>query len=172
MVPHLVPTKYFSGSFSKTQQLWNTSQKECYAVYWSIQKFSFYLAGTKCTLYCDNKALAPFLTTGLSSPVLDHWALELQQFDIQFQHISGKKNVVADSISRLRTLGLYQDSGNDNLATTDDDVVENIVEEVHAIKWVPNSASYNMEKLNLDVLRTVARCILHQKDESPESKTG
>ena len=31
-VPNLVPIAYFSGSFSKTQQLWNTSQKECYTV--------------------------------------------------------------------------------------------------------------------------------------------
>ena len=89
----------------------------------------------------------------MSSPVLDHWALELQQFGIKFQHISDKKNVVADAISRLRTLGLYQENGNDDLATTDNDVVENIIEEFHAIEWVPKLASYNMEKLNLDVLR-------------------
>ena len=88
----------------------------------------------------------------MSSPVLDHWALELQQFNIQFEHISGKKNVVADAISQLRTLDLYQDYGNDDIATTDDDVVENIMEEVHGIKLVPNSAGYNMEKLNLDIL--------------------
>ena len=29
----LIPIAYFSGSFSRTQQLWNTTQKECYAVY-------------------------------------------------------------------------------------------------------------------------------------------
>ena len=61
--------------------------------------------------------------------------------------------MVADAISRLRTLGLYQDNGNDNLAKTDDDVVDNVMEEVHAIEWIPNSATYKMEKLNLDVLR-------------------
>ena len=88
----------------------------------------------------------------MSSPVLDHWALELQQFDIQFKHISGKRNVVADTISQLRTLGLYQDNGNDDITTREDDVVENIMEEVHIIKLVPNSPSYNMGKLNLDVL--------------------
>ena len=60
----------------------------------------------------------------MSSPVPDHWALELQQFDIKFKHISGKKNVVADAISRLRTLGLYQDNGNNDVATTDDDMVK------------------------------------------------
>ena len=77
VVPNLVPIAYFSGSFSKTQQLWNTTQKECYAVYMLIQNVSFYLAGTKCTLYSDHKSLAPFFTTGMSSPVLDHWALKL-----------------------------------------------------------------------------------------------
>ena len=60
---------------------------------------------------------------------------------------------MADAISRLRTLDLYQDNGNDNIATMDDDMVENIVEEVHVIEWVPNSTGYNMEKCNLDVLR-------------------
>ena len=110
----------------------NTTQKECYTVHRSIQKFSFDLEGSKFTLYCDHKPLAPFFTTGMSSPVLNYCSLELQQFDIQFQHISGKKNVVADVIYRLRTLDLYQDNGNDDLATVVIDVVEN-VEEVHAI---------------------------------------
>ena len=152
MVPNLDSIAYFSGSFSKTQ-LWNTTHKECYTVYRLIQKFSFYLAGIKCTLYCDHKSLAPFFTTGMSSLVLDHWALKLQQFNIQLKHILGKKNMVADMISRLSILGLYQDNGNNYLAKTDDNVVDNIMEEVHAIEWVPNLAIYKMEKLNLDVLR-------------------
>ena len=29
----LIPIAYFSGSFSRTQQLWNTTQNECYVVY-------------------------------------------------------------------------------------------------------------------------------------------
>ena len=83
----------------------------------------------------------------MSNPVLDCWALELQQFDIQFKHVSGKRNVVADAISQLRTLGLYQDNGNDDIMTTEDDVVKNVREVVHAIERVPNSPSYNMRKL-------------------------
>ena len=42
---NLIPIAYFSGSFGRTQQPWNTSQKESYAV-------------------------AQFFTTGMSSPVL------------------------------------------------------------------------------------------------------
>ena len=67
--------------------------------YLSIQKCAFYLTGASCPLYCDHKPLAPFFTAGMSSTVLDRWALEFQQFNIKFQHIQGKKNVVADAIS-------------------------------------------------------------------------
>ena len=33
----LIPIAYFSSTFNKTQQLWNNAQKECYAVYKSVQ---------------------------------------------------------------------------------------------------------------------------------------
>ena len=101
---------------------WNTTQKECYAAYQSIQKFAFHLTAASCTLYCDLKPLASFFTTG--SPVLDRWALELQQFNIKFQHIQGKKNVVADKVSWLRTLGLHQDNCNEDVPITMEGVIE------------------------------------------------
>ena len=112
-----------------------------------------YLAGTKCTLYCDHKPLAPFSTTGMSSPVLDRWALELQQFDIKFKHIQGKKNVVVNAISRLRTLCLYQDNENKDVPIATEDAIKNIIEEVHSTDVLPRTPTYNIGKLNLDVLR-------------------
>ena len=127
---NLTPIAYFSGSFGRTQQLWNTTQNECYAVYQSIQKFAFYLTGANCMLHCDHKPLVPFFTMGMSSPLIDRWTFELQQSNIKFQHIQGRKNVVADAISWLRTLGLYQDNGNEDIPLTTEDVVENIIEEV------------------------------------------
>ena len=149
----LIPIVYSSGLFGRTQQPWNTTQKECYTVYRSIQSLLFYLTGTKCTLYCDHKPLAPFFTTGMSSPVLHRWALELQQFDIEFQHIHGKRNVVADAISTLGTLGLYQDNDNKDVPSSIEDIVENIIKEVHSADTAPKKSTYNVGKLNLEVLR-------------------
>ena len=63
--PEIIPVAYFSGTFNKTQQLWITTQKESYAGYRSAQKFTFYLTGTDCTLYCEHKPLIPFFTTGM-----------------------------------------------------------------------------------------------------------
>ena len=44
--PKLIPIANVSGTFNKNQQLWKTTQKECYAIYRSVQKFTSYLAGT------------------------------------------------------------------------------------------------------------------------------
>ena len=87
----------------------------------------------------------------MSSPVLERWALELQQFDIKFQHIQCKKNVVADAVSSLRTLGLYQDNSNEDVPLTIKDVVENIIEEIHLMDTVLTTPAYSMGKLNQDV---------------------
>ena len=119
-------------------------------VYQSIQKFAFYLAGAKCTLYCDHKPLMPFFTIGTSCPVLNGWALECQQFDIKFEHIQGKKNMVTDTVSRVRTLGLYQDDDDDDdVPITTKNVIKNIREEVHSTGVVPRTPAYNTGKLNL-----------------------
>ena len=79
--------------------------------------------------------------------------LELQQLNIEFQHIQSKKNIVADAISWLRTLGLYQDNDNEDVFLTTDVVVENIIEEVHITESIQKTQMYNVEKLNLDMLR-------------------
>ena len=129
------------------------NQKEVLHCYRSIQKFAFYLACAECTLYCDHKPLAPFFTTGMSSPVLDRWALELQQCNIKYQCIKGKWNVVADTISRLRTLALYKDNDNEDEPSIIDDIVENIIEEVNSADSTSKKPTYNVGKLNLEVLK-------------------
>ena len=80
----------------------------------------------------------------MSSPEHDRWALELQQFDIKFQHIQGKQNVVADAISRLRTLGLYRDNDNEDEPSTIDDIVKNTVEEINSTNSASMKPAHNM----------------------------
>ena len=130
----IIPIAYFSGSFNHTQQLWNVTQKECYAVYRSINKFSFYLTGAECTLYCDHKLLAPFLTTGMKSKTMDRWALKLQQYSIKFQHVAVKDNVITDAILCLQTANLYKELKDREVSKTPefiDNVMENLILEIH-----------------------------------------
>ena len=74
--------------------------------------------------------------TLLSSYILDRCALQLQQFNIVSNQIEGKKNVVDDVISRLKTLNLdekHQEIDSVPSVTTVEDALENIIEEVQNI---------------------------------------
>ena len=46
-----------------------------------------------------------------------------------------------------------RDNGNEDVPPALEDVIENIIEEVHCTDVVPRTPAYNMGKLNLDVLR-------------------
>ena len=130
----LLSIAYFSGSFNHTQQLWNITLKECYTVYRSITKFSFYLTGAECTLYYDHKPLAPFLTTEMKSKTIDRWALKLQQYNIKFQHVASKDNIIAEAISHLKTVNLNEEPKGQEVSKTPEsinDVMENLILEIH-----------------------------------------
>ena len=83
-------------------------KKPAYAVLKSIQRFDYYLRGAKCTLRYDHKPLEPFLTRSMKIAKLDRWVILLQEYDITFVHIRGKDNILADAISRLCTINVYE----------------------------------------------------------------
>ena len=41
---------------------------------------------------------------------LDRWAMLFQEYDITFVHIRGKDNILADAISRLHTIDVYENA--------------------------------------------------------------
>ena len=102
------PVAYFSGTFTAQNKSWCVTEKEAYAVLKSLQHFDSYLQGTKCTFHCDHKPLEPFITRGMKIAKLDRWAMLLQEYDITFVHIQGKDNILADAISRLHTIDIYE----------------------------------------------------------------
>ena len=79
----------------------------------SVQRFDFYLQGVKCTLRCHHKCLEPFLSRVRQIAKLDRWAMLLQEYDITFIHIRGKDNILADAISQLHTINIYEDPAED-----------------------------------------------------------
>ena len=67
---------------------------------------------------------------------------------MKFEHIQGKKNIVADAISRLRAFGLYQDHDNEEVQLSLEDAVKNIIKEIHSGESIPKIPIYTkMNKL-------------------------
>ena len=99
----LAPVAYFSGNFNKTQVKWNITEKEDYAIYKSVKKFTFYITGAK-------KPLKNFFEGGMNITKLDRLSLELQEFDISLGFIQGKLNTVTDVISHLKNGSLSRNT--------------------------------------------------------------
>ena len=132
----LIPIAYFSGCFNAAQQNYNVTMKETYAACQSIHKFQFYLGAALCNLHCNHKPLAPFFSGNMKNPTLNRWVLELNEYNIVFKYILGKKNVVADAISRLKQKNLYMEPMDKNKPTAKgvEDGIENVIAEVHLLK--------------------------------------
>ena len=106
---------YFSGTFTAQNKSWCATKKEAYAMLKSIQRFNYYLSGAKCTLKCNHKPLELFLSRAMKIAKLDRWAMLLQEYNITFSHIKGKDNILADAISWLCTVNIYEDPAENGL---------------------------------------------------------
>ena len=95
------PVSYVSGLFHGSQLNWAALTKEAYAIYMSIKKSTFYLTGHEITLRSDHLPLKKFLRKMTLNNTVNNWSTEIESFNINFVHISGKANVLADTLSRL-----------------------------------------------------------------------
>ena len=67
----------------------------------SVKKLSFYLTDAEVLLKSDHLPLKKFLQKNTLNNKVNNWAMELEAFNIKFQHVSGKTNILADTLSRL-----------------------------------------------------------------------
>ena len=95
------PVAYTSGLFRGFQLNWAALTKEAYAIYMSVKKLSFYLDSAQITLRSDHLPLKKFLEKNTMNAKVNNWAVELESQNINFEFITGTKNVLADTLSRL-----------------------------------------------------------------------
>ena len=95
------PVAYVSGLFRGSQLNWAALTKEAYPIYMSVKKLSFYLTDAEVLLKSDHLPLKKFLQKNTLNNKVNNWAMELEAFNIKFQHVSGKTNILADTLSRL-----------------------------------------------------------------------
>ena len=67
----------------------------------SIKKSTFYLTRHEITLRSDHLPLKKFLRKMTLNNTVNNWSTEIESFNINFVHIAGKVNVLADMLSRL-----------------------------------------------------------------------
>ena len=91
---------YESRVLSDAEKSLQVYEKELLAVIHALSSWKHYLLGADFTVQTDHQTLRYFLTQTKLSEKHMRWANFLSMFHFQIVHVDGKKNVVADALSR------------------------------------------------------------------------
>ena len=97
------PVRFESGVWSKSERNWDAGKHECKALLLAIKKFRAYLYNVRFTVETDAKTLVAQLQRSASEmpgALITRWLAYLNTWDFDIVHVAGKKNVVADALSR------------------------------------------------------------------------
>ena len=94
------PLAYMSKKLTKTQINWPTIEQECYAIVQAVEKWDKYLRGQEFLLETDHEPLVNFANKEQLNKRCERWRLRLAEYRFKVKHIEGKKNNMADYLSR------------------------------------------------------------------------
>lgn len=94
------PVVFLSRKLLPRETRYSTIEKECLAIKWSLDSLRYYLLGREFDLETDHRALSWINAMKDSNARVTRWYLALQPFRYKVRHIPGRKNVIADYLSR------------------------------------------------------------------------
>ena len=95
------PIYFLSHKLTTTQEKWPTIEKECFTIHYALQKLDHYLHNAEFVIRTDHKPLKYILDSPMQNRKVQVWALSIAAYNPTIEYIEGKKNVLADLLSKL-----------------------------------------------------------------------
>ena len=99
---NLRPVAFHSQVFSNAQRNYSTSERELLGVIQALKKYhSLLYRGALTHVYTDHKSLIALMVAKTdATPKLERWRHNLQSYNLKWYYVEGKKNGLADFLSR------------------------------------------------------------------------
>ncbi|KAM9975918.1 hypothetical protein ACTFIR_009759 [Dictyostelium discoideum] len=94
---------FHSRKLTDTQKRYSIGDREFLSIIYSLKKFQHLLIGKKVSIYTDHQNLTYIINKSNDKPFTkrqDNYMKYIKEFDYELRHISGKKNGIADFLSR------------------------------------------------------------------------
>ena len=105
------PVAYISGSFTESRCRWPAINKGMFWHFMSIKKCSFYLQNSNLLVHLNHKTILKIFTGNTNNEKCNTWDLEAKTIPrcVKVRHIKAVANILADSLSGIRAVGLYHE---------------------------------------------------------------
>ncbi|EGT31788.1 hypothetical protein CAEBREN_31619 [Caenorhabditis brenneri] len=91
---------YASRTLSQPETRRAAIHNELGGIIFALRAFKVYIYGSKVVIHTDHRPLIFLMKRHKVNDVLARWLVELQQYNIDIVHIDGKRNTIADCLSR------------------------------------------------------------------------
>ncbi len=91
---------YFSKKLKPAEVRYSTTDREALGIVLACRQFHYYLCGSEFIVRTDHQPIVSVFKQKTKSPSMNRWMLEMRDFRYKIEYKSGKRNVVADQLSR------------------------------------------------------------------------
>lgn len=157
---------YASKVLSKAEKNYSTTERECLAVVWAINKFRPYLYSKPFTVVTDHHSLCWLMSLKDPSGRLARWSLRIQEYDVTIKFKSGRKHQDADCLSR------YPMSDNDEPTPGDINALTNFMNLAKEQRKDPKLLKIIQALENKQVIKgfDIVDEVLYKKNYDPDEK--
>ena len=93
---------YANQVLNSAEQNYSATERECLAIYWALKTFKHLVLGYKINVLTNYKPICDLFKKRAftNNQKFNRWFVSVLEFAPEFKHIPGRRNIIADGLSR------------------------------------------------------------------------